>query len=511
MRLKTFAAPDTRQAMALLRRELGADAIIVATQELPDGGVRITGAVENQDLDLAELLAPPPPAPDDRQLLAAADPPPAARAAARAPARGGAPRRRRAAAALGQALHETFGFAPLAGTRRRAAAVRPAGRRQDRLARQARRRRGAGRPAGDRADRRYRARRRPRAARRRCSPRSTSSRSRRPTRATLRRLVGSAAPGQLLIDSPGCNAFRPADLGLLSQPARGQPGGAGPGAAGRARRRRQRRDRPHLRGAGRAPPARHQARRRAPPRRPARRGRRRPRVCRGRHRPDHRPGPRAAQRAAASRVSCLRHQELAAGTAASGLIGTRRVSRNHRHRLRQGRGRQDLARDQPRPCARPRAAAACCCSTAISASPTSTSSSASARVPTSPPCSAAAARSPRRCAASSPAASTSCPDAPAAGELGAIAPALLERLLGELAALAQRYEFTLLDLPAGIDRAVRRLLRAAALRLVVTTDEPTALTDAYALIKVSRNDGTARRAAARDQPRRRPRGRAPHL
>jgi len=76
------------------------------------------------------------------------------------------------------------------------------------------------------------------------------------------------------------------------------------------------------------------------------------------------------------------------------------------------------------------------------------------------------------------------------GELGAIAPALLERLLGELATLAQRYEFTIIDLPAGIDRAVRRLLRIAALRLVVTTDEPTALTDAYALIKVSRNDGT---------------------
>jgi flagellar biosynthesis protein FlhG len=75
------------------------------------------------------------------------------------------------------------------------------------------------------------------------------------------------------------------------------------------------------------------------------------------------------------------------------------------------------------------------------------------------------------------------------GELGALAPDLLERLLRDLALLAQRYEVTLLDLPAGIDRAVRRLLRAASSRLVVTTDEPTALTDAYALIKVSRTDG----------------------
>ena len=58
MRLKTFVAPDARQAMAMLRAALGEDAIIVATHELPDGGVRITGAIESQDLDLAELLAP---------------------------------------------------------------------------------------------------------------------------------------------------------------------------------------------------------------------------------------------------------------------------------------------------------------------------------------------------------------------------------------------------------------------------------------------------------------------
>ena len=74
------------------------------------------------------------------------------------------------------------------------------------------------------------------------------------------------------------------------------------------------------------------------------------------------------------------------------------------------------------------------------------------------------------------------------GQLGEVGPALLERLLDELARLARGYDVTLLDLPAGIDHAVRRLLRAATLRLVVTTDEPTALTDAYALIKVSRRD-----------------------
>ncbi len=74
------------------------------------------------------------------------------------------------------------------------------------------------------------------------------------------------------------------------------------------------------------------------------------------------------------------------------------------------------------------------------------------------------------------------------GQLGQVEPARVARLLADLAQLARRYDVTLLDLPAGIDPVVRRLLRAADLQLVVTTDEPTALTDAYALIKVSRGE-----------------------
>jgi flagellar biosynthesis protein FlhG len=77
------------------------------------------------------------------------------------------------------------------------------------------------------------------------------------------------------------------------------------------------------------------------------------------------------------------------------------------------------------------------------------------------------------------------------GQLGQIEPDRLGRLLVDLAGLGRRYDMTVLDLPAGIDAAVRRLLRAAELRLVVTTDEPTALTDAYALIKVTHRDGAA--------------------
>ena len=77
------------------------------------------------------------------------------------------------------------------------------------------------------------------------------------------------------------------------------------------------------------------------------------------------------------------------------------------------------------------------------------------------------------------------------GQLGEVDAAHLERLLADLARLARGYDLTLLDLPAGIDPAVRRLLRAADRHLIVSTDEPTALTDAYALIKVAQRDGTA--------------------
>jgi flagellar biosynthesis protein FlhG len=53
-------------------------------------------------------------------------------------------------------------------------------------------------------------------------------------------------------------------------------------------------------------------------------------------------------------------------------------------------------------------------------------------------------------------------------------------------ARAPAYDCVLLDLPAGIDAVVRRLLATADRALVLTTDEPTAITDAYALIKVGR-------------------------
>jgi len=60
MRLKSFIAPSMAEAMQLVRRELGDDAIIVSTQRAAGGkGVRITAALEPADTDeaISQVLA----------------------------------------------------------------------------------------------------------------------------------------------------------------------------------------------------------------------------------------------------------------------------------------------------------------------------------------------------------------------------------------------------------------------------------------------------------------------
>ncbi len=54
-----------------------------------------------------------------------------------------------------------------------------------------------------------------------------------------------------------------------------------------------------------------------------------------------------------------------------------------------------------------------------------------------------------------------------------------------LADLASDYDYVVMDLGAGLERTVRQFTAQAGICLVVTTDEPTALTDAYAFIKVT--------------------------
>jgi flagellar biosynthesis protein FlhG len=74
------------------------------------------------------------------------------------------------------------------------------------------------------------------------------------------------------------------------------------------------------------------------------------------------------------------------------------------------------------------------------------------------------------------------------GALSAIDPATLERVLTALRGEAARYDIVLLDLGAGLERAVRRISAWADTMLVVATDEPTSLTDAYAAIKLHAAD-----------------------
>jgi len=59
-----------------------------------------------------------------------------------------------------------------------------------------------------------------------------------------------------------------------------------------------------------------------------------------------------------------------------------------------------------------------------------------------------------------------------------------KRLLAELTALQNNYQTIIVDTAAGISRSVICFLLACDNALVVTTPEPTAMTDAYAMIKV---------------------------
>ncbi|MEL6474060.1 MAG: MinD/ParA family protein [Pseudomonadota bacterium] len=72
------------------------------------------------------------------------------------------------------------------------------------------------------------------------------------------------------------------------------------------------------------------------------------------------------------------------------------------------------------------------------------------------------------------------------GALAELPPEEVARLAGGLSALALRYDQVVVDLGAGIEANCMRLARAADKALMVITDEPTSMTDAYAFIKVLR-------------------------
>ena len=79
------------------------------------------------------------------------------------------------------------------------------------------------------------------------------------------------------------------------------------------------------------------------------------------------------------------------------------------------------------------------------------------------------------------------------GAISRLDAAALENLLSGIRECASRYDYVICDLAAGLDQVVRRMAAYVDLLLVVVTDEPTSLTDAYAVLKQHGRDGDAGR------------------
>src|SRR5262249_9221190 len=90
------------------------------------------------------------------------------------------------------------------------------------------------------------------------------------------------------------------------------------------------------------------------------------------------------------------------------------------------------------------------------------------------------------------------PGASGLEELADLSEEQRQHLIGALGELDGRIDVLLIDTAAGVSREVSAFLEAAPEVIVVTTPEPTAITDAYALIKVA---WAARRRGSADRPR----------
>ncbi len=71
------------------------------------------------------------------------------------------------------------------------------------------------------------------------------------------------------------------------------------------------------------------------------------------------------------------------------------------------------------------------------------------------------------------------------GSLANLPAKRIGELRHQLFQLASKYDSTLIDMGAGVDQPIQTLLAGARTCLVLTTPDPTALTDAYAFIKVT--------------------------
>ena len=79
--------------------------------------------------------------------------------------------------------------------------------------------------------------------------------------------------------------------------------------------------------------------------------------------------------------------------------------------------------------------------------------------------------------------------------LSALPSQRLAFLRDQLVEVADKYDVVIIDLGAGVDRTVRMLSAAAARTFLVTTDEPTSLTDAYAFIKLGSAAGMSKKVS----------------
>ena len=77
------------------------------------------------------------------------------------------------------------------------------------------------------------------------------------------------------------------------------------------------------------------------------------------------------------------------------------------------------------------------------------------------------------------------------GALSSMPAATLDALLQSLVVMAQPYDIVLLDLGAGLHSQVRRVSAWADTLLVIATEDPTSVTDAYATLKLHAADCSA--------------------
>lgn len=68
----------------------------------------------------------------------------------------------------------------------------------------------------------------------------------------------------------------------------------------------------------------------------------------------------------------------------------------------------------------------------------------------------------------------------------------LMHLRDQILEVAEKYDVVVIDLGAGVDRTVRMMSATATKTFLITTDEPTSLTDAYAFIKLGNAAGMSK-------------------